>query len=66
MTLQDLDTMTLDELIEVCDTDPEHVAIAKPAAKMIVSKSFAERWTTNPDHYREHFTGFSGEIEVQG
>lgn len=23
--------------------------------RMIVTASFAERWTDNPDHYREHF-----------
>lgn len=27
--------------------------LTKP--RMIVTKSFAERWTDNPDNYREHF-----------
>jgi hypothetical protein len=41
MTTKDLQTMTLWQLLEVCDTDPAHVAVAEPAT---VAQATAEHY----------------------
>lgn len=38
---------------------------SKSGSKMIISKEFASRWTDNPEHYRSHYKGFDGTIEVK-
>jgi len=59
---QDPGLLTDDVIEELAELDGSD---DKPKAKMIVSKSFAERWTNNPEHYREHFQRFGGEIEIK-
>ena len=53
------------DALEIRNAELEAQAEHKPIANMIVSASFAERWTDNPDHYREHFPNV-GNVEIKG
>lgn len=50
------DDCDLDALIEYANTDTLHICYGKVKChQVIVSKSFAERWSNNPKDYHNHY-----------